>query len=276
MEQERELLLKTIDQQKEEIARLGTDIKVLRASASKDTATEALVKENERMKLTLAEMKRFLAEQGLDWIGNEVKKRDTFSDGVEEEIDFSALMLGLERVNDNVGTQRACLSDARNGHFAEIESVPLTIYKDGIFLWRGPFRPFSEKSKFASKFVRECVAGFVPQEFRARYPNGVRFEVTDRRDTLFAKRGSEPRSFGASKMTKLQFLRRLPRKTVLSSGRVLDLRSKFSKPAGHEREAPRRTDEQKKGASNLESRKERRALITAALDRRLNARECRN
>ena len=67
-------------------------------------------------------------------------------------------------------------------------SVPLTVYRDGLFLWRGPFRPFAAAA--ARAFVRDVLAGYCPAEFRARggrFAHGVVFApLTDRTHETFA------------------------------------------------------------------------------------------
>ena len=59
------------------------------------------------------------------------------------------------------------------------DGLPLTLYEDGLFLRRGPFRGFG--GAHTQAFVRDVCDGYFPSEFRAEFPEGVVLRLTDRR-----------------------------------------------------------------------------------------------
>ena len=56
------------------------------------------------------------------------------------------------------------------------DAVQLTVYGNGIFMFSGPFRSFSEASTQA--FIQDILDGYFPSELQARYPDGVPFQVS--------------------------------------------------------------------------------------------------
>ena len=239
-----------IKDQSFQIESLNDEIATLKACATERGAAETIeeLKENNRqMKTQIEEMTRFLEGQGLDWIGYGSDESNTVV--VPTDPTAKGLLRALETLNDAVGTQK--LRDDGSG-FDSISIVPITVYRDGMFLFRGPFRSYEDDSTI--DFVRQCVRGFVPSEFADDHPNGVRFDVTDRRDVRYAETND---GRNRTKMTKLQFIRRLPKHTVTPSGRILNVREKVAK----------RTQIDTKEPAPI-SRDARRADILRALDRR--------
>jgi hypothetical protein len=57
------------------------------------------------------------------------------------------------------------------------DAIPLTLYKNGIVMFQGPFRSFSDPS--TRQCVQDLVDGYYPAELQSRYPEGVPFQLTD-------------------------------------------------------------------------------------------------
>lgn len=55
------------------------------------------------------------------------------------------------------------------------ESVPLTLYANGMVLFSGPFRKYSEP--LTQEFLLDVIDGYYPSELQERYPDGVAFQV---------------------------------------------------------------------------------------------------
>eukprot|EP00939_MAST-03C_sp_MAST-3C-sp1_P004121 g4121.t1 len=279
LERDRKELIHIIEDQKEKMASLGDEVSSLKDAQDDLTAAKAmktLKEENARLRAEISDMKTFLDSQGLRWVGYAKKKKDIHADregnalqknvgNAASHIDFDALVATLQRLN---GHQRA---NAKRGGFVDVESVPLTLYSNGILVRRGPFRAFRDSKSRASAFVRECMSGVIPSEFQEEFPGGVRFNLVDRRSERF--KDGRPQSSSSSrsqrKMTKLQFLRRLPQQIITSSGRVVRLREKFSgadleKENGDEGGCAGGVVE----ASAEKIRAERRRLMTEALKKR--------
>lgn len=117
------------------------------------------------------------------------------------------------------------------------DSVPVTLYLDGILVKRGPFR--ENGSAGYTSFVRDVMEGYFPTDFREEYPDGVILSLKDRHLERYIPGGS-----GSSKrnglgglarggsnllgssvsMGKDQLLSRLPVNNVSASGDVREVR----------------------------------------------------
>ena len=55
------------------------------------------------------------------------------------------------------------------------DPVQLTLYANGILMFEGPFRPFTDPSTRAC--VQDIMDGYFPGELQKKYPDGVPFIV---------------------------------------------------------------------------------------------------
>lgn len=63
--------------------------------------------------------------------------------------------------------------------------VPLTLFQNGLVLFQGPFRPYSDPD--TQRCVQDLTDGYFPSELKSRYPEGVTLQLNDCRDTTFRK-----------------------------------------------------------------------------------------
>lgn len=56
-----------------------------------------------------------------------------------------------------------------------VEPINLVLYANGIFLFNGPFRSYSDPT--TQQFLRDLFDGFFPTELQKRFPDGVPFNV---------------------------------------------------------------------------------------------------
>lgn len=134
------------------------------------------------------------------------------------------------------------------------DSVNLTLYSNGILLFNGPFRSFDDS--LTQKFCIDIMDGYFPSELEARYPDGVVFNLVDKRDVFYIQ--EKPNSVFKSKGYRLgsarlhsarnaktksdenqniktesslkstvtleQFLNKLPN-TIIKNGKVIDIKN---------------------------------------------------
>lgn len=151
--------------------------------------------------------KNFLSDYGLIWVGEKkresIKDEDGFSmdEGKEKMFypadslvekrkegfvcDFDLMIKNLNELNSLVDFNEPKIVDfASNGaKFETAESIKLTLFSNGIALYEGPFRPFTEP--YTQKFCIDIMDGYFPSELQSRYPDGVGFNVVDKRDIVF-------------------------------------------------------------------------------------------
>ena len=72
-----------------------------------------------------------------------------------------ACLLLVEQIVATAGVHRLKLRDG----------VPLTVFKNGFMLRRGPFRAYSDASN--RLFMADILDGYFPLEFKEEFPDGV-------------------------------------------------------------------------------------------------------
>uniref|UniRef100_A0A8C6FI48 UBX domain-containing protein 11 n=1 Tax=Moschus moschiferus TaxID=68415 RepID=A0A8C6FI48_MOSMO len=211
-----------------------------------------------KLQRQVGEMERFLGDYGLQWVGEPTDQEEDSEDGetdwmtakkfwkpgdslVPPEVDFDRLLASLKDLSELVGdsdTQLMLVPD-RVPH-QTLEPIPLRLYRNGIVMFDGPFRPFHDPS--TQRCLRDILDGFFPSELQRLYPDGVPFKVSDLRSQVYPENGLDPfpgegRVVGlqrirkpldsiehpGSRMTAEKFLNRLP-KFVIRQGEVIDIR----------------------------------------------------
>ena len=61
-----------------------------------------------------------------------------------------------------------------------MDPLPLTLFKNGLLIREGPFRPFTKPD--AKAFMKDLQDGYFPYELKYAFPEGVPFSVDDRRE----------------------------------------------------------------------------------------------
>ncbi|KAG8451282.1 hypothetical protein GDO86_003491 [Hymenochirus boettgeri] len=198
----------------------------------------------------ICEMEHFLSDYGLVWVG-ENDEASSFSTARSWNPDISAeatfqpdFDLILENIKDlNVlgGEGESHIEYQKRGaRLKAPESVQLTIYKNGIIMFQGPFRSYQEKS--TQQCMKDIMDGYFPSELQNHFPNGVIFQVTDNRDVTFSEKrpwdefpgpghtvGSlegniqETTKKPGLQLSTNQFLNRLP-KSVARGGQLVEIR----------------------------------------------------
>lgn len=211
----------------------------------------------------VAEMERFLGDYGLQWVGEPMDQEDPVDstdskDGrrdwmtarkfwkpgdslVPPEVDFDRLLASLKDLSELVVDSDAQVTPEPSGtRFHVLEPIPLKLYRNGIMMFDGPFRPFHDPS--TQHCLRDILDGFFPSELQRLYPDGVPFKVSDLRNQVYPENGLNPfpgegcvvgqqrihklsvgKEYPGSRVTAEKFLNRLP-KFVICQGEVIDIR----------------------------------------------------
>uniref|UniRef100_A0A4W3KEK6 UBX domain-containing protein 11 n=1 Tax=Callorhinchus milii TaxID=7868 RepID=A0A4W3KEK6_CALMI len=97
-------------------------------------------------------------------------------------------------------------------------------------MFNGPFRSFKEPS--TQHCMQDFADGYFPSELQSKFPDGIPFQVSDRRDVTFQERKlyadfpGVGQTIDGSRLTVEQFLRKLPR-NVIKGGKVIDIREEI-------------------------------------------------
>ncbi|KAK7478069.1 hypothetical protein BaRGS_00030675 [Batillaria attramentaria] len=168
------------------------------------------------------EMETFLADYGMVWVGeqddpdsnlylpdSDATSSDTKSSEGREQvagpskvdlddwstpvtkgrgepfnIDFDLLLANIRDLNVIAGEGEARVQRTVDGaRLKRPDPIPLTLYSNGIIMFEGPFRPYSDPTTV--QCVQDFLDGYFPSELQRQYPDGVPFLVRDMRDVFF-------------------------------------------------------------------------------------------
>nr|XP_021499125.1 UBX domain-containing protein 11 isoform X6 [Meriones unguiculatus]XP_021499135.1 UBX domain-containing protein 11 isoform X6 [Meriones unguiculatus] len=161
----------------------------------------------------VGEMERFLSDYGLQWVGEPMDQED--SEGKEggesddrdwmtakkfwkpgdsvvpPEVDFDRLLASLQDLSELVVEGESQVTPVPGGaQLRTLEPIPLKLYRNGIIMFDGPFRPFYDPT--TQRCLRDILDGFFPSELQRLYPDGVPFKVSDLRNQVFPEDGLGP------------------------------------------------------------------------------------
>lgn len=271
---------------------LEDKLKILnQATVPKSTShTQELEKKCLLLQQHVHEMETFLADYGMMWVGH---KQDPDSDvyhgesteeeDMEEETEASGrasmldhhgswnpassvaeFQMNFDLVIENIAELNALAGDGISkiqhtidgARLKMPDAIKLTLYGNGILLFSGPFRPYTDPS--TQSCMKDIMDGYFPSELQDRYPDGVPIQVTDKRQVHFKDRlegifeGSAQQLGGETKPSRLvpstlnkghqttdgmpvesttpgqkltmdQFLSKMP-KSVIKGGKVVNIR----------------------------------------------------
>lgn len=238
-----------------------------------DTITE-LEKKCRRLQTQVFQMEEFLSDYGMIWVGDD--EADSNYDNLEEspsegrsslnshqgiwkpdsslvgnatrefKMDFDRVLNNIRELNILAGEGCSDITRTKDGARLKVrDPVPLCLYSNGILMFDGPFRPYSDP--VTQQCMQDIMDGFFPGELQSRYPDGVPLEVQDKRDVVFEDRRTallfpgtgqsliggeenaktkkvETRPPGQRNQSVDQFLSRLPQ-SVIKEGKIIDVRS---------------------------------------------------
>jgi UBX domain-containing protein 11 len=143
-------------------------------------------------------MESFLNDYGLVWVGqsdNGGAPGDSYR-GFDLALDYDVLKARVAELNALAGAETGSKRVVTRGgvsRLEEAEMIPMTVWKNGFMLWRGPFREVD--SELAQTFLRDVLDGYFPSELKERYPQGVQIKLVDKTDSAFDDSIEPPSSF---------------------------------------------------------------------------------
>ncbi|XP_061632477.1 UBX domain-containing protein 11 [Phyllopteryx taeniolatus] len=253
MAQRLTLLERMVTSQKEEIARKDNVISLLREKLKAKEDSESGHVEScshlegrcKQLQHQVDDMESFLNDYGLIWVGDKKLSnapQQTSTSVVRDfRMDFDLVVQMIKELNVLAG-EPFVRSTPTGAQLARNDPVQLKLYSNGIVMFNGPFRSYQENS--TQQCMQDLMEGYFPSELQGRFPDGVPFEVHDRREEEFVLRapcdkfpgkGQAVREkkeecsikvslqFPGKRLRTNQFLNRLP-KVMVKAGRVIDIR----------------------------------------------------
>ena len=154
------------------------------------------------------EMERFLADYGMIWIGEKDKPdvsaylKDSSSEAISMEVKsrqlarnnaatdpsflsfFECLFESIRDLNVIAGEGTVHICHTEDGaRLKPQQSVPVTFYSNGMIMFGGPFRPYTDP--LTIQCMQDFLDGYFPSELQSRFPDGVPFSVKDMRTVTY-------------------------------------------------------------------------------------------
>ncbi|XP_034031067.1 UBX domain-containing protein 11 isoform X4 [Thalassophryne amazonica] len=223
-----------------------SDLELMSAAIQRVNQLEARV----RSQAQEIKRKRFLSDYGLMWVGDTDTRdaSDSLKGSLTEpgttledfHMNFDLVLKRIRELNALVGEGESFIQATATGaRLAQKDPIRLRLYSNGIVMFDGPFRSYQEHS--TQQCMQDLMDGYFPSELQDRFPDGVPFQVDDRREeeyiaaqpwAKFPGKGQAPcggilkaiTSENPGKTLSMdQFQNRLP-KVVVKSGQVIDMR----------------------------------------------------
>eukprot|EP00116_Pleurobrachia_bachei_P005140 sb/3465402/ len=274
-------IIRSKDQQIHEMkVKLGCD-----GGENKVRLLAHLQREYARACKQIQEMEMFLADYGMVWVGddndseyepltspspensaadtNKATSTGTWNPGESHSVykpDFPVVIHNIQELNILAGDGVGSVEKGTDGitRVVHPDPIPLTLYANGILMFEGPFRPYTDPA--TEQLMRDFQDGYFPSELQARYPKGFPIKINDLREKEYedpraafpgegqslsdaAKELAEIRGYVASadsaaKGTEFlqtersdRFLTKLPA-NVVRDGKIIDIRSSVASLLG--------------------------------------------
>ncbi|XP_038654135.1 UBX domain-containing protein 11 isoform X1 [Scyliorhinus canicula] len=274
MEQRVQTQAQEISRKNQKIAVLEEKLSLLQLSNADKPKRQQELEKLLQLQNQVWEMEKFLNDYGMIWIGSEKDEASSVYLKEEEEpqeppdpsglilhpgdsamksfqVDFDLVLENIKDLNILAGEGEARIEHITGGaRLKRPDPLSLTLFKNGIVMFNGPFRSFNELS--TQHCLQDIMDGYFPSELQHKYPAGIPMKVTDKRDVIFRDRrlhaefpgvgqtiggGRIPRvsaeqdsklvketsEIPGPKLSVEQFLNKLP-KTVIRAGKVINIR----------------------------------------------------
>eukprot|EP00941_MAST-03F_sp_MAST-3F-sp1_P000603 g603.t1 len=273
------ILTKDITIRDETISQLREELRVMKRLVGEKNVSSLsqLALENERLRQKISEMNNFLENSGLEWIGSKTLDAVLENPNGDFTFDISTFLKSVELLNVDAKAEVSPIVLSDSGLSARIQDktpvLPLTIYSDGIFISRGPFRSFykgADGGLSARQFVEDICAGYFPYELRRIYPNGVKLKVKNRSDekrregrrlSKVSERSIRQDEDYESALSMRDFLKAIPEKSIVG-GSIINTRNDIAKKLGSDG-----TRKKESKTKSLSPRSKREAAAAAAMRR---------
>ncbi|CAK6967550.1 UBX domain-containing protein 11 [Scomber scombrus] len=177
------------------------------------------------------EMEGFLNDYGLIWVGDgECEQTQSSERGLRQpgtsgvrnfHMNFDLVQQRIMELNILAGEGEYFVqSTATGAQLAKKDPIQLRLYRNGIIMFDGPFRSYGELS--TQRCMQDLMDGYFPSELQERFPDGVPFEVHDKRDEHFIFSLLGNKFPGEGKAVSSQLPGTLS--TVVKPSRVIDIR----------------------------------------------------
>lgn len=174
---------------------------------SKDRTIIYLREECSRAQKQVQEMECFLAEYGMIWVGEDSDDTGLDALSIDKEVNtmlaeswcpdqsvslpsecqpnYNLIISNIQELNILGGDGVGVVMKGPDGvsRMRAPDPVPITFYENGLMLYDGPFRQYTEP--YTQQVIAELQEGYFPSELQIRYPKGIPLKVKDLREVKY-------------------------------------------------------------------------------------------
>lgn len=162
-------------------------------------------------------------------VAHATKKQDS-----KLPFDLNTLTKNAQILSDHVGVTGILPGDQPNSmQIKERDTVYICVYKDGISVNSGLFRPYGWP--LCDAVIDDLIEGFYPYEFRDKYPDGFPIKIVNKSEEA-CPTAPQPSSSGIrcindmhdhgyKPLTKESLLKKLPERYITSNGHIVEVRN---------------------------------------------------
>jgi UBX domain-containing protein 11 len=191
-----------LKEKNEQVWQLKEQNQLLSKAASADSYSQIakISQERDKYKQEVEEMRKFLSDYGLKWVGGDGGQREgefdakaineelkfqapQYRSNLPKEIDTEILTRRIEELNFIAEKQR--IETCRQGMkaFKMLDDVPIFFFANGLMIKGFPFYPYY--SKQAQCILSDILEGYFPYDLKKEYPEGVPLKPVDYCDETY-------------------------------------------------------------------------------------------
>ncbi|XP_038654164.1 UBX domain-containing protein 11 isoform X4 [Scyliorhinus canicula] len=199
MEQRVQTQAQEISRKNQKIAVLEEKLSLLQLSNADKPKRQQELEKLLQLQNQVWEMEKFLNDYGMIWIGSEKDEASSVYLKEEEEpqeppdpsglilhpgdsamksfqVDFDLVLENIKDLNILAGEGEARIEHITGGaRLKRPDPLSLTLFKNGIVMFNGPFRSFNELS--TQHCLQDIMDGYFPSELQHKYPAGIPMKV---------------------------------------------------------------------------------------------------
>ncbi|PRP82633.1 UBX domain-containing protein 11-like [Planoprotostelium fungivorum] len=247
------------------------ELLTLRRKQSNSSNASQLQEENRHLREELKQMKKFLDDYGLEWVGSQSDRNslddedDTPTNTTQKPTDepdrwgwdrtltgrdWKDLLASVAELNAIAGEGKTLVQTTprkSQARLVKVDPLKITIFTDGFLLGKlSSFRSFHHEAN--RLFIRDLLDGYFPYELKDTYPDGIPFDVVDHHLVTYQSHvtSQSPSPTNRRPMAGVgqptpttvgreQFLEKLPKVVISANGNVIDMRNSFAGRLGGKR-----------------------------------------
>jgi len=221
-----------INEKEEKLERAKNELSILKALKNDSNALKKLYEEKNTLERTNEELKEFLTQKGLKWVGRNKKMPVVIERKPQLNLDIVAKR--IEELNI-IAERDASPFVEKDGAYvlSKVDPLPIGFYSNGVIIKGYDFHDYNSKEGRA--LIKDILEGYFPYEIKEKYSEGVPLKIIDHTDEVYDPKVFKANARGNGKVDEEfrpcstnEFLKQLPEK-VIKDGKIVPVREEAAK-----------------------------------------------